>query len=67
MNTFVKIYEKLMELYGPQGWWPVTPIGGCKGSVSAGQIYGIGPKNEKQQLEIILGAILTQYSPFGLI
>jgi len=60
MNKIKKIYEILFEGFGAQGWWPVTPIGGCKGDVPDGPIYGIALKNEKQKLEIIFGAILTQ-------
>lgn len=56
----LKIYNKLFEAFGMQGWWPVTPIGGCKGELAYTPVYGIGLKNEKQRLEIIFGAILTQ-------
>lgn len=56
----VKIYEKLFEHFGAQGWWPVTPIGGCRGDLAYKPVYGIALKNEKQKLEIIFGAILTQ-------
>ncbi|MFH1642389.1 MAG: hypothetical protein ABIC04_05835 [Nanoarchaeota archaeon] len=61
MNKIIQIYNKLLKTYGHQGWWPVTPIGGCKGQLPDTPIYGISLKNEKQKLEIILGAILTQY------
>lgn len=23
-DLIIKIYKKLYELYGPQGWWPIT-------------------------------------------
>ncbi|MFH1848897.1 MAG: endonuclease III domain-containing protein [archaeon] len=55
-----EIYQFLYQKYGPQGWWPVTPIGGCRGEAGFTPVYGIGPKNERQRLEIIFGAILTQ-------
>jgi len=55
-----QIYQKLLKQYSPQGWWPVTPIGGCRGDLPEGPIYGIALHNEKQKLEIIFGAILTQ-------
>ncbi len=48
-----EIYQILLEDYGSQGWWPVT----VKGHIPS---YSGGPKNEKHQLEIIFGAILTQ-------
>lgn len=61
MNKFKQIYELLFNKYGSQGWWPVTPIGGCRGNSGLPiPIYGVGLKNEKQKFEIILGAILTQ-------
>ena len=51
----LKIYNKLFKAFGSQGWWPVTKEG------------KIIPKyhkkinlSEKQKLEIIFGAILTQ-------
>lgn len=60
MSKLKEIYEGLFEHFGAQGWWPVTPIGGCKGTPAYAPVYGIGLKNEKQKLEIIFGAILTQ-------
>lgn len=52
-----KIYNKLMGMYGHQGWWPVTP---CYTSDKLKPMYGIKTRIEKQKLEIIIGAILTQ-------
>src|SRR3989344_1165918 len=49
-----QIYELLLDEFGPQNWWPVTPEGKFHPE------YSGGPKNEKQQLEVIFGAILTQ-------
>jgi len=60
MNKIRKIYNTLLEHYGAQGWWPVTPIGGCSGEKDVIPVYGVTIKNEKQILEIIIGAILTQ-------
>ncbi len=59
MNKIQKIYDILLNKYGYQGWWPVTPLGSCRGD-SLVPIYGISKHNEKQKLEIMLGAILTQ-------
>ena len=56
----LKIYEDLFEMYGSQGWWPVTPLCGCSGDIPDKPIYGIKGLNDKQRLEIIFGAILTQ-------
>jgi endonuclease-3 related protein len=50
-----KIYEILMGMYGPQGWWPVSDI---ENGYHPGE-YDF-PKNEKQVFEICIGAILTQ-------
>ncbi|HEX3012811.1 MAG TPA: endonuclease III domain-containing protein [Methanobacterium sp.] len=59
------IYEKLYDLYGPQGWWPLINHDGTN-PTKTGAIRGYHPKNydlpiERNQIyEIILGAILTQ-------
>ena len=49
-----KIYTRLLSHFGPQSWWPVTQEGNLHPT------YSGGPKNEKQQLEVIFGSILTQ-------
>ena len=50
-----KVYTKLLDHFHPQGWWPVTPEKSVK------PIYHYKkPLSEKQKLEIIFGAILTQ-------
>ena len=54
----LKIYNTLLKEYGYQGWWPVTPLGSCRGKLEP--IYGLKAKTNKQKLEIIFGAILTQ-------
>jgi len=54
-----KIYEHLLKEFGHQGWWPVTPSGSCRGD-NLEPIYGLRARIEKQKLEIIFGAILTQ-------
>ena len=66
-DRYLKVYEHLLKLYGPQGWWPVTPIGGCDGSKPEAPIYGIKSKNGKQRLEIAFGALLTQNLSFRLL
>ncbi len=53
MNLYQQIYDKLHSEFGEQRWWPVTIDGHTPG-------YHCGPKNEKHQLEVIFGAILTQ-------
>ena len=49
-----KIYNNLHSHFSPQLWWPVTEQGKLHPEYSGGQ------KNEKQQLEVIFGAILAQ-------
>ena len=51
---FGEVYERLLAFYGPQGWWPVTPPGGCS------PVYSGGPVNDLQRLEVIVGAVLAQ-------
>lgn len=64
-EAILKIYEKLYNLYGPQGWWPLTDLE-SKNLNKTGATRGYHPLNyelpetEKQKYEIILGSILTQ-------
>ena len=48
------LYGLLLEAYGPQKWWPVTPEGAIT------PVYSGGPTNDQQRLEVAVGAILTQ-------
>jgi len=50
-----KIYKLLLDHFGEQGWWPTTKEGGYKP-----EHRGERPKVEKERLEIVVGAILTQ-------
>jgi endonuclease-3 related protein len=65
MNKIKYFYEKLLEKYGPQGWWPLLDCKGCN-PTKTGSIQGYHPndysypKNNKQRFEICIGAILTQ-------
>ncbi len=54
MNPLLRIYRALLNSFGPQGWWPVTPPG------HSIPVYDKGPRTSRQQLEVIFGAILTQ-------
>ena len=54
MARIQEIYSVLYSHFGPQRWWPVTKKGKLHPE------YSNGPKNEKQQLEVIFGSILTQ-------
>jgi len=53
-KIFREVYRKLLACYGPQGWWPVTPAGGCS------PVYSGGPENALQRLEVMVGALLAQ-------
>ncbi|MBI4377025.1 MAG: endonuclease III domain-containing protein [Elusimicrobia bacterium] len=53
----LSVYSKLLEAFGPQGWWPVSV------SARGGPVYRPGFKgrlSERQRAEICVGAILTQ-------
>ena len=64
-EQIIRIYEKLYDLYGPQGWWPLINHDGTN-PTKTGAIRGYHPENydlpttRNQVYEIILGAILTQ-------
>ncbi|WP_440955621.1 endonuclease III domain-containing protein [Methanosarcina sp. Mfa9] len=63
-----KIYNYLLDAYGPQGWWPLTELHAKGGSnpTKTGSVQGYHPgdytypRNHTQQFEIICGALLTQ-------
>ena len=69
MNMVYKIYTKLFEYYGVQGWWPYLNFEGSnqnKTGVTEG--YHIGdytyPKTQDQIFEVALGSILGQNTTF---
>ncbi len=51
----------MMSRYGPQGWWPLSiSVEGVSGEAGYHpQVYRY-PENDRQRLEICIGAILTQ-------
>ena len=49
-----EMYNNLLERYGKQNWWPATK------KAKASPEYFEGKRSEKQKIEIIFGAILTQ-------
>ena len=51
------VHERLLKTYGPQGWWPVTPVRGTRPAYRPGCR---GRLSERQRLEVCVGAILTQ-------
>ncbi|MBT3982739.1 MAG: endonuclease III domain-containing protein [Bacteriovoracaceae bacterium] len=56
-----EVYQKLLKLHGPQGWWPLFHLEKDGG-------YHIGdysyPRNESEKFEVCVGAILTQNTTF---
>ncbi|PCI30596.1 MAG: endonuclease III [SAR324 cluster bacterium] len=64
LTPLSELYQKLLALYGPQGWWPVSTEAQTWENKAGNQGYHPGnfeiPENEAQQLEICLGSILTQ-------
>ena len=53
------VYEKLLEHFGPQGWWPLFKKGG-KGSPPTPLYHQGAPETESEIFEMAMGAILTQ-------
>ncbi|MBU0981027.1 MAG: endonuclease III domain-containing protein [Nanoarchaeota archaeon] len=62
MNPLYRLYQELLNLHGPQGWWPITSMAGKPGFDDRGYHNGdySFPKTPQQRFEVILGAILTQ-------
>src|SRR3989339_1844906 len=58
MELINKIYQKLLEAYSPQGWWPLYNAKTGKFEYHKGN-YNL-PKNDAERFEICVGAILTQ-------
>ncbi len=57
-RKILRVYDRLLEQYGSQGWWPTTPPGTTTPRYFPGQ-----PDRRLtaiQQWEIVVGAILTQ-------
>ncbi len=57
-----RVYELLLEKFGPQGWWPVKSLAGERGFDDKGYHPGRFdiPSTDEERFEIIVGAILTQ-------
>lgn len=53
-RRFMTVYRRLLRLYGPRGWWPVTPPG------ELAPRYTGGPASGRQRFEVAVGAVLTQ-------
>ncbi len=65
MSQLRRIFKKLYNHYGPQGWWPLMNYQG-ENPTKTGSIRGYHPlnyslpKTPDEQFEIIVGTILTQ-------
>jgi len=58
LNPFHRVYARLYDHFGPQGWWPTTPPGETRPRYYPGQIRD--RLSAAEQWEIIVGAVLTQ-------
>lgn len=60
-----EIFEKLLDTYSYQGWWPITDYDG-ENPTKTGSTQGYHPgdysfpRNSLERFEIIIGAVLTQ-------
>jgi endonuclease-3 related protein len=67
-----KIYEILLQEYGPQGWWPLLDYRGTN-PTKTGAVEGYHPaeydfpKTDQQIFEICVGAILTQNTSWAQV
>lgn len=67
-TLLLRAYQKMLDAYGPQGWWPLLDLhnNGGTNPTKTGSVDGYHPgdyrfpQNRKQQFEICAGAILTQ-------
>lgn len=62
---FNEIYEKLLEAYSNQGWWPLINFDGVNpNKIGSTKGYHLNdynfPRNDNERFEIIIGTILTQ-------
>ena len=63
--TLNKIFQKLLDTYSYQGWWPITDYDGSNPTKTGStQGYHPGdysfPRDSEERFEIIVGAVLTQ-------
>ncbi len=55
------LYHRLLEIYGPRGWWPLPSRAGRDGRDERGYLPGGGPPSDRAGIfEISVGAVLTQ-------
>ncbi len=56
------VYRRLLESFGPQGWWPLSSLSGRGSFDDRGYHRGdfSYPRTAEQRFEIAMGAVLTQ-------
>jgi endonuclease III related protein len=56
------VYRRLLDCYGPQGWWPLLSCAGKPGFDERGYHKAdySHPDSENERFEVAIGAILTQ-------
>jgi endonuclease-3 related protein len=56
-----RLYQGLLDRYGPQGWWPLLSLAGRPGFDRRGYHPGVyGVPGPRQRFEVAAGAVLTQ-------
>jgi endonuclease-3 related protein len=56
------LYQRLLDHYGPQGWWPLLTRAGSRGFDGRGYHPGdyTPPRGAAGRMEVVIGAVLTQ-------
>ena len=64
MEKIDKIYQRLLQIHGPQGWWPLSGRKRAKNAedkpLNVPKHHNGPPLNDRDRWEIVVGAILTQ-------
>ncbi len=61
-SDLMVVYRRLLESFGPQGWWPLSSLAGSGSFDDRGYHRGdfSYPRTAGQRFEIAMGAVLTQ-------
>lgn len=58
---WTELYRRLLDIYGPRGWWPLPSRAGVGGRDGRGYLPGGGPPSDREGIfEVSAGAVLTQ-------
>lgn len=62
VSDLTAVYRRLLESFGPQGWWPLSSLAGRDSFDVRGYHKGdfSYPRTAEQRFEIAVGAVLTQ-------